>query len=107
MPYISEKICLSETQDRRRKLTTDKQEEIRKLYETGLYSHRQLATMFNCSKSRIGQIVNPERDAKVKARMKEHWRDYQQKGEDWNAIMREHRQYKQKLYLQGKLRECN
>ena len=107
MPYISEKICLSETQDRRRKLTTEKQEEIRKLYETGLYSHRQLAIMFQCSKSRIGQIVNPERDAKVKARMKEHWRDYQQKGDDWNAVMREHRQYKQKLYLQGKLRECN
>lgn len=107
MPYISEKICLSETQDRRRKLTTEKQEEIRKLYETGLYSHRQLAIMFNCSKSRIGQIVNPERDAKVKARMKEHWRDYQQKGEDWNAVIREHRRYKQELYLQGKLRECN
>ena len=107
MPYKSEKIRLSETQDRRRKLTTEKQEEIRKLYGTGLYSHRQLAAMFNCSKSRIGQIVNPERDAKVKARMKEHWRDYQQKGDDWNAVVREHRKYKQELYLQGKLRECN
>lgn len=103
MPYISEKLRLSETQDRRRRLTTEQQEEIRKLYATGLYSWRQLAGMFGCSKSRIGQIVNPERDAKVKARMKEHWRDYQQTGKEWNEVQKEHRQYKQKLYLEGKL----
>ena len=103
MPYKSEKMKLSETHDRRRKLTTEQQEEIRILYETGLYSWNQLAGMFHCSKSRIGQIVNPERDAKVKARNKEHWRDYQQTGEEWNAIQREHRAYKYKLYKEGKL----
>lgn len=103
MPYKSEKLRLSETQDRRRRLTTEQQEEIRKLYATGLYSWNQLAGMYGCSKSRIGQIVNPERDAKVKARLKEHWRDYQQKGEDWNKTVREHRAYKQKLYVEGKL----
>lgn len=105
MPYKSEKLRLSETQDRRRRLTTEQQEEIRKLYATGLYSWNQLAGMFCCSKSRIGQIVNPERDAKVKARLKEHWRDYQQKGEDWNKTVREHRVYKHKLYVEGKLVE--
>ena len=105
MPYKSEKIKLSETQDRRRRVTTEQQEEIRKLYATGLYSWNQLAGMFGCSKSRIGQIVNPERDEKVKARIREHWRDYQQKGEEWNATVREHRQYKQKLYVEGKLIE--
>ena len=104
MPYKSSKIRLSETQDRRRRLTTEQQEEIRKLYATGLYSWNQLAGMYKCSKSRIGQIVNPERAEKVKARCKEHWRDYQQTGEDWNRIVREHRQYKQKLYVEGKLR---
>ena len=103
MPYISEKMKLSETQDRRRKLTTENLEEIRSLYETGLYSWNQLARMYGCSKSRIGQIVNPERDAKVKARMKEHWKDYQQKGEEWNSTQREHRKYKQQLYLKGEL----
>lgn len=103
MPYLSEKIKLSESQDRRRKLTSEQQEEIRKLYETGLYSWNQLAGMFRCSKSRIGQIVNPERDAKVRARMKEHWKDYQQTGEEWAAVQREHRQYKQELYLKGEL----
>ena len=105
MPYISEKIKLSETQDRRRKLTTEKQEEIRELYATGLYSWNQLAGMYGCSKSRIGQIVNPERDAKVKARMKEHWRDYQQKGEEWNKTQKKLRDYKQQLYLKGELKE--
>lgn len=103
MPYISEKIKLSEEQDRRRRLTTEQQDEIRKLYATGLYSWKQLAGMYKCSKSRVGQIVNPEREAKCKARMKEHWRDYQQKGEEWNATIREHRQYKQELYLKGEL----
>ena len=62
--------------------------------------------MYGCSKSRIGQIVNLERDAKVKARLKEHWRDYQQTGEDWNETVREHRAYKQKLYVEGKLAEA-
>lgn len=103
MPYKSEKIKLSETQDRRRRLTSEQQEEIRNLYATGLYSWKQLAGMYGCSKSRVGQIVNPERDAKVKARIKEHWRDYQKKGEEWNTTIREHRRYKQQLYLKGKL----
>lgn len=107
MPYKSEKIRLSETQDRRRRLTTEQHAEIRRLYATGLYSWNKLAIMFNCSKSRIGQLVNPERDAKVKARLKEHWRDYQQKGEDWNEVVREHRKYKQDLYLKGQLKEAN
>ena len=103
MPYVSEKMKLSETQDRRRRLTSEQQEEIRKLYETGLYSWKQLAEMYKCSKSRIGQIVNPERDAKCKARIREHWKDYQKKGEEWNATIREHRRYKQQLYLKGEL----
>lgn len=103
MPYKSEKMKLSETQDRRRRLTTEQQEEIRKLYATGLYSWNKLAGMYKCSKSRIGQIVNPERDAKCKARIREHWKDYQQKGEAWNATIREHRKYKQQLYLKGEL----
>lgn len=105
MPYKSSSIRLSETQDRRRRLTSDQQKQIRELYETGLYSWNQLAKMFGCSKSRIGQIVNPEREQKVKARNKAHWRDYKKSKEEWNATVREHRAYKQSLYLQGKLKE--
>ena len=104
MPYVSEKIRLSETQDRRRRLTTEQQEEIRELYATGSYSWKQLAEIYGCSKSRIGQIVNPDRDEKCKARIREHWRDYQRKGDEWNRTIKEHRQYKQQLYLKGELR---
>jgi DNA invertase Pin-like site-specific DNA recombinase len=103
MPYVSEKLRLSEIQDRRRKLTTEDQEEIQKLYATGMYSWKQLAVIYKCSKSRIGQIVNPERAAKVKARGKEHWRDYRPSKEEWSATIREHRHYKQELYLKGEL----
>ena len=104
MPYKSESIKLPEPYDRRRVLTTKQQNEIKELYTTGLYSWNQLAKMFGCSKSRIGQLVNSERAAKVKARCKEHWKDYQKKGEEWNAIQKEHRAYKQKLYLEGVLK---
>lgn len=104
MPYKSEKIKLTEEQDHRRKLTTDKQKEIIKMYATGLYSWNQLANIFGCSKTRIGQIVNPERGQKCKDRIKEHWKKYQRTGEDWNKIQKEHRQYKQKLFLEGKLK---
>ena len=104
MPYVSEKIKLSESQDRRRKLTTEQQDTIRKLYETGMFSWNQLAKMFGCSKSRIGQIVNPERDAKVRARIKEHWQDYRPDKDEWSSIVREHRHYKQELYLKVELK---
>ena len=39
MPYVCEKLKLSEKQDRRVKLTQNQKEEIRKLYSTGEYSH--------------------------------------------------------------------
>ena len=103
MPYKSQSMKLPEHHDRRRRLTTEQQEQIKKLYETGLYSWNQLAKMFGCSKSRVGQLVNPERDAKVKARCKAHWRDYKLPKEEWNAIQREHRAYKHQLYLKGEL----
>ena len=49
-------------------------------------------------------IVNPNRAEAAKERTKKHWPDYQQKGEQWNQTMREHRRYKQSLYLSGELK---
>ena len=43
MPYKSEKIKLSEQQDRRVKITSVMKEEIRKKYSTGLFSLMDLA----------------------------------------------------------------
>lgn len=61
MPYKSEKMCLPEHLDRRRKLTSEQKDKIKHKYS----------------------VV----------------------GEERNAVVREHRHYKQKLYVEGKLKE--
>lgn len=105
MPYKSEKIKLSERQDRRRKLTEDEKQRIREIYASGCIGQRPLAQMFGVSRSTIQVIVNPERAEAVRQRVKEHWRDYRPSKEEWAETMKEHRHYKQELYLKGKLEE--
>ena len=104
MPYKSESIRLPPEYDRRRKLNDEQKDEIRHKYSTGLYSLKSLAVEYNVSKKLILLIVNPDSKAKNDARIKEHWRDYVPSTEESNAIMREHRQYKQELYKQGKIK---
>ena len=104
MPYKSEKMYLSESQDRRKKLTVEQKTEIASLYETGLFSLNQLARQFEVSKKTILLIVNPESAVKAKQYRKENWKQWQRTGEEWNAIQREHRAYKQKLYKDGELK---
>lgn len=103
MPYKSEKIKLDPSQDRRRKLTDEQKREIRMIYESGVCGMRPLAKQFGVSRSTIQIIVNQQRAASVKARAKEHWRDYKPSKEEWAATIREHRHYKQELYLKGEL----
>lgn len=103
MPYKSEKLKLNETKDRRRKLTDEQKEEIKNLYATGLVGQRPLAKQFGVSRSLIQVIVNPEIAEKKKQRIKEHWRDYRPSKEEWAKTIREHRHYKQELYLKGEL----
>lgn len=105
MPYKSEKMKLSETQDRRRKLTEAQKAEIKDLYSTGLYSLNKLAKRFDVSKKTILLIVNPESAVKSKQYRKDNWKEWQRTGEEWNKIQREHRAYKNKLYKEGKLKE--
>ena len=104
MPYKSETIKLTPTQDRRRKLTDEQKEEIKRLYETGLIGQRQLAKQFGVSRSLIQIIVNPNIAEAKKQRIKDHWRDYRPTKEEWAATMREHRHYKQELYVKGELK---
>lgn len=105
MPYTSDKIRLSCEQDRRRKLTDDQKNEIRRRYSAGLGSLRTLAKEYSVAKSTIHYIVQPERADKMKAYRKEHWRDYRPDNAEWARIMREHRRYKRQLYLAGELTE--
>ena len=103
MPYKSEKLKLSETQDRRKKLTEEQKEEIKHRYKVGDGSQRTLAKEFGVSRSLIQILVNPEIAERKKQRIKEHWRDYRPTKEQWAATVREHRHYKQELYLKGEL----
>lgn len=104
MPYKSEKIRLPPTKDRRRKLTDDQKEQIRRIYETGVCGTRPLAKQFGVSRSLIQIIVNPDIAEKKRQRIKEHWRDYRPSKEEWAKTIKEHRHYKQNLYLKGELK---
>lgn len=107
MPYKSEKMKLSKSQDRRIKLTDEQREEIRQKYSTGLYSQRALAREYNVSRRLITYIIDDEKYQRSKEQLKERRADgrYKPTKEEWAKTMREHRQYKQRLYLDGKLTE--
>ena len=104
MPYKSSTMKLAPTQDRRRKLTDEQKEEILRIYKSGVCGTRPLAKQFGVSRSLIQVIVNPNIAAAKKQRIKEHWRDYRPTKEEWAATMREHRHYKQNLYVNGELK---
>lgn len=105
MPYKSEKIKLKGLQDRRKRLTDEQRNEIKKLYETGFYSLNDLAKRFCVSKKTILLIVNKDSAEKAKQYRKEHWKDWQRKGEEHNKAIMNTRKYKHSLYKDGKLKE--
>lgn len=105
MPYKSDKIKLNGLQDRRKRLTDEQREEIKKLYGTGHYSLNDLAKKYNVSKKSILLIVNKDSAEKAKQYRKEHWREWQRTGEEWNETIKKTRKYKHELYLQGKLKD--
>lgn len=107
MPYKSASIKLDPSQDRRRKLTDEQKEEIRRIYKSGVCGTRPLAKQFGVSRSTIQVIVNPNIAERHKQRAKEHWRDYRPQKEEWAATIRDHRRYKQVLYLKGELKTNN
>ena len=105
MPYKSEKIKLKGLQDRRKRLTDEQREEIKELYGTGCYSLNNLAKRFEVSKKTILLIVNENSAERAKQYRKEHWKEWQRTGEEWNETVRKHRKYKQELYKQGELKD--
>lgn len=103
MPYASEKKRLPDTLDRRRKLTIEERKEIRSRYEAGGCSYNSLAREYGVSKKTINLICNDESERNARAYRKEHWADYQYDRDYWNAVVREHRRYKQDLHLNGEI----
>ena len=107
MPYKSEKIKLKGLQDRRKRLTDKQRQEIKDLYGTGLYSLNGLAKRFEVSKKTILLIVNINSAERAKQYRKEHWKEWQQVGEEHNEAIKKTRKYKHELYLKGELKEDN
>ncbi len=104
MPYKSSTIKLATTQDRRRKLTDEQKEEIQRIYKSGVCGTRPLAKQFGVSRSTIQIIVNPNIAERRKQYTKDHWKNYRPTKEEWAATIREHRHYKQTLYVNGELK---
>lgn len=105
MPYKSEKIKLKGLQDRRKRLTDEQRNEIKELYGTGYYSLNDLAKKFEVSKKTILLIVNENSAEKARQYRKEHWKEWQRKGEEHNEAIKKTRKYKHSLMLKGELKE--
>lgn len=103
MPYKSEKIKLKGLQDRRKRLTDEQREEIKKLYGTGCYSLNGLAKRFEVSKKTVLLIVNEESAERAKQYRKDHWQEWKSSKEEHREAIRNTRKYKQELYLKGEL----
>ena len=78
------------------------EEEIRKLYSTGEYSHRKLAEKYSVSRRLIQIIVNPESERRMKEYSKANWHKYKDKDKHREAIKKT-RKYKYELYKNGEL----
>lgn len=103
MPYKSETMRLQGLQDRRRKLTDEQKATIKEMYSTGNWSLAKLGNEFGVSKKTVLLLVNQDSANKAKEYCKENWREFQRSKEERTAATREHRRYKQSLYLSGEL----
>ena len=101
MPYKSEKINIAGSEhDRRYKLTNAQRDEIISL--RGIVSQRKCAERFGVSRRTVQFLWFPEKLIANKQRRQERggWKQYYKK-EKWAETMREHRHYKQELYVCG------
>lgn len=105
MPYKVDKVAIRDFKpsgDRRRKLDPALHEEIKSRYAAG-DSQRLLAKEYGVSRSLIQVIVNPDRAEAIKQayHARGGWKAHYDKDEHAKA-MRDHRQYKHKLYQEIK-----
>lgn len=109
MPFKSEKIIIDHTEnDKRIKLTDEQREKIREEYSTGLISHRNLAKKYNVNRKTIYNILHPNKYQEQLEKNKEekHSQKYYDK-EKHKEYIKEHRRYKQALYVNGIISEEN
>ena len=101
MPYKSEKIKIAGTKhDRRIKLTEQDKIDIRK----SNLSQRKLAAMYNVSRRLIQFVLSPEKlKDNIKRRNENGGSKKYYVKEKHKDYMKNHRRYKQKLYIDGQL----
>lgn len=104
MPYKNQtdKLLIPLALKRNIKLTDKDKSDIRTIYATGMSSHRKLAELYNVEKSTIASVLNPDKYELNKQRAKENKHKYYNK-EKQAEYMRNHRKYRQELYLENKL----
>jgi hypothetical protein len=102
MAYQHLKLKIPKKYDRRIKLTDKERQEIKDLY--GKVSQRKLARMFGVSRRLIQFIGCPEKHRKNLLRRADSGGSAQYYNKDkWREQMKDHRRYKQELFLKGKL----
>lgn len=100
--FVKEKLKIPKSLDRRRKLSDEQIEQIRRLY--GTVSQRKLAKRFGVSKRTIVFYGCPEKLEHNKQLRKLRGGEKQYYSKDKHkGYMKKYRQYKQSLNLQGKL----
>jgi DNA-binding XRE family transcriptional regulator len=106
MPYISEQIKIVDTAfDRRVKLTPDDKVLIAQIREEEGTSYQKLANQFKVSKRTIIFICKPEtQEASYAARVARGGSKIYYNKEAHTETMREHRRYKQELFLKGEIK---
>ena len=106
MPFNHRKYKIQQKDDRRVKLSDNQKAEIRTLY--GTISQRKLARMYGVSRRLIQFIGDPKKyERNQEAREKRGgWKQYYD-AETHRQTMKDHRRYKQELYLKGKLDKQN
>jgi hypothetical protein len=106
MPYTSEKIILPRELDRRVKLTEIDKKDIKARHKAGEPIHA-IARAYKgvCSRRMIQFVIFPERLKALQEKYIEekHHLKYYDKDKS-RETMREHRAYKQALYLSGSLK---
>lgn len=102
--FETEHLKLSKEDDRRIKLNDEDKEEIKKLYDTGMFSQRKLAKMYGVSRRSIQFIIDPEKLKKNRENFSERQKDgrYYNK-EKHREYIKEYRERKKQLYNEGKL----
>ena len=106
MPYKFEtdKMLMRREDKRNTKLTQEDRQEIKKLYQSGQYSQRELARKYNVSRRLITFYVDDERYERYKKEFKKRQKTgiYYDKDKQKEYI-KNYREHKKELYKKDKL----